>query len=189
MAEIADGRGTGRKAQVDSSNRLVTKSFQLSEAHHINQQREQAFAWPAPLVAVAATNFILYLQNLHDELAIQLYQLVGGDGTAATSVLLELFEVTGTPVGGVAFTGRNQNLSSGITPSALSQRAPAITGLTAVGESLVTARVTGLSSLIVPIPAHILIPPNKAVALRATIVGATTVDVVLTGYFGNIEFE
>lgn len=69
MSIIEDGLGTGKKAGVNSENRLLTHAVTQSLEHHANSEEKQAYHLLFQQTPTAADTCFLYLKN---DSAIQL---------------------------------------------------------------------------------------------------------------------
>lgn len=66
MSIIEDGLGTGKKAGVNSENRLLTHAVTQSLEHHANSAEKQAYHLLFQRIPTAADDCFLYLKNDND---------------------------------------------------------------------------------------------------------------------------
>ena len=63
MAQIEDGKGTGRKAEVNLENQLETFSVVETEFLHVNVDDGKAFVWNFPAYNYTGGDTVMWLRN------------------------------------------------------------------------------------------------------------------------------
>jgi hypothetical protein len=109
MAQIEDGKGTGRRAEVNSSNQLVVKA--VAETFFESASEEgKAYNWSSDLVDIDANDTVLLVKNTSDiDLHIESISIANGSVASEYTVHIPTTEVTVT---GTTVTGTNLNTAS-----------------------------------------------------------------------------
>ena len=103
---IEDGTGSGRKAEVDADNHLVTSAFTAPVLARLNEELGQVFALPLDAVAPSGATVFFIIQN-NGQSTYALYQLLLASSAAG---VFRVTKVSGTPAGGTALTSYSQNM-------------------------------------------------------------------------------
>lgn len=113
MVIIDDGKGTGRKAEVNDENQLVVKSTVQSELEHESEENGAAYNWGSDAINIDANDTVLLVKNTSDNhLHIERIE-ISGDATSEYTIHLPTVEVTVTAgSGGGVVTGTNLNTAS-----------------------------------------------------------------------------
>lgn len=113
MTQIEDGKGTGRRAQVNSDNQLVVKAVAETLFESASEQG-QSYNWSSDLVDVDGDDTVLLVKNTSDiALHIESISIANGSVASEYTVHLPTAEVTVTAgPGGAAVTGTNLNTAS-----------------------------------------------------------------------------
>ena len=106
---IEDGKGTGRKAQVNSDNQLTTFSVVETEFLSVNVNDEMAFVWDFPAYNYAAADTVMWLRN-DSNLDLHIHHIYLYSDTAT---VLSLHKPSNVTPAGTLITGCNINLTSG----------------------------------------------------------------------------
>lgn len=119
MSQIEDGKGTGKRAEVNDENQLVVAAVTESAIEHESEDG-QSYNWSSDLVDVAAVNAtVLLVKNLSDTaLHIESIAVANGALESEYTVHLPTAEVTPT---GTAITGTNLNTASSNVADALAK--------------------------------------------------------------------
>jgi len=167
---IEDGKGSGRKVQVDTANRLVTRSITIPQLEYINEDLGKV--WSIPLDAVApsgATYFFIIKNNGPHTISVCSIAMA----TSAGGVF-RVSKVTGTPVGGTGIAPSNMNLNRTDLPdSILIESGTDITGLT---ESYLIhpLYIPTNSPFVYDSDSRLIITPGTSLAFKSH--GAATVN-------------
>jgi hypothetical protein len=160
---IEDGKGTGKKAQVDGDNRLVANAITHPLLEHINEAEGSVWSVPLAAIAPSGATWFFILQNLGQS-TIAVASLVLASTVAG---VFRVSKVTGTPADGADIAPGNMNLSKTTLPESVTVYGGAsITGLT---ESylLYPLYIPANSPFVYDDVSRIFIPPGTAVALKA----------------------
>jgi len=110
MTQIEDGKGTGRRAQVNTENQLVTMSITQSELEHESEENGAGYNWSSDRVAIDANDTVLLVKNTSDTpLHVECVKIANGSVASEFTVHLPTTEVTVT---GATVTGTNLNTAS-----------------------------------------------------------------------------
>jgi hypothetical protein len=176
---IRDGTGQGNLARVDSENRLHTFSDTLELGLYVSLTKGEMFSNILSVTPAGAANCFLYISNTRPG-----YDMVIGKVTILTpnAEMVDVLKVTGTPVGGTAFTPANRNLNYTNNALGVFQYGTNITGLTASPDIL--SRFYSASNVPVMYDVYdgIVIPSNTAVGFFAKN-GAIKVDYSVVWYY------
>ena len=108
--QIEDGKGGGKRAEVNEENQLVVASVSQSELEHESEENGAGFNWSSDIVDVAGNGTVLLVKNTSDtELHIECVKISNGSLASEYTVHLPTTEVTVT---GTTVTGTNLNTSS-----------------------------------------------------------------------------
>lgn len=131
--QIEDGKGAGKSAEVDSNNRLVTKSFFESDFDDAigTITRQDGYTLTSTFATGTTDVEVISLKNISTTQNI-IIDTTEFSSTVAT--LWTLFEVTSGTAAGTTGTARNMNLDSGNTAAAR---------ITAFANASVTGTLTG----------------------------------------------
>jgi len=115
---IEDGKGKGFSAEVDSDNRLATRSTSVSEAHHISEDDGQAYMTDASTTANALTltataGAILLIRNDSDDKDLVIHIVTVSTSAAGTILILRKNDTIGTIADNNTETPENMNFTSG----------------------------------------------------------------------------
>ena len=123
--EIEDGKGSGRRAEVDKENKLSVSSTGHSESSEVSRERGATYLWTSSYSA-GTGNEVIYIKNTSTTQNLII------DKATVNSVLTGLFElnVAAGTAGGTTITGTNANLTSGNAASASSYGNASVTGIT-----------------------------------------------------------
>lgn len=109
MALIEDGKGSGRKAAVDTGFRLTVKAITEPEIEQASEDG-QAYVWATDLVNIDADDTVILVKNTSDtNLHIEAVAISNGALASEYTLHLPTTEVTVT---GVTVTGVNLNTGS-----------------------------------------------------------------------------
>jgi len=127
---ILDGKGTGYRAEVDSSNRLVTKSVSIPLEHYLLDVKGSVYTVPFTVTPNGDDHCFLAILNTSTTKVLTVHQIIvqmpsGGAVQKFTSYLMQ----TGTPSGGVEVTPVNLNTFVGSDIAATVWVGTDITGL------------------------------------------------------------
>jgi hypothetical protein len=174
--EVDDGTGQGYSAKVGSDNRLYTRTVQISEGHHINQENQKNWALPFEGVnPTAANDYIFYLRNSgNTDLYIADFRLSAD--TAATQ--LKIHSVSGVAAGGTTLVPINKTIGASPSPNAIIEYGADITGLTDDGTIYFMQLAVVDTLYHLRIGSKIRIPKGKAVALSVETPTANITGVV-----------
>lgn len=106
MAVIEDGKGSGRKAQVNDENELVTRSITESEIEHASSTGG-AYIWDSTEKDIDAGDTMLFVQNTSDTPLILDLATVNGSNVACIWTIHTGADIT-TP-SGTSIPGVNMN--------------------------------------------------------------------------------
>lgn len=113
--EIVDGKGSGRRAEVDNKHRIKTLSTQISEMHD-SAADGLAYSWSNVTYNYDAADTILLVKNTSSTRTLEIIEIdVAGD--TATEVIIHCPADVTSPTG-TAVTGVNLNRTSGLTAEA-----------------------------------------------------------------------
>jgi len=108
---IEDGKGTGKKAQVNSENQLIVSSVGQSELEHESEENGAGYNWSTNSLDLAINETLLLLKNTSDTpLHIECVKI--SNGASATQFRIHLPTTEVTLSGGTVVTGTNLNTSS-----------------------------------------------------------------------------
>jgi len=106
---IEDGKGSGRRAAVDSGNRLIVKAITEPEIEEASEDG-QAYVWSTDLVSIDAADTVLLVKNTSDtNLHIEAISISNGSTASEFTLHLPTTDVT---VAGGTVTGVNLNTGS-----------------------------------------------------------------------------
>lgn len=175
--QLEDGKGTGRKAEVNLSNQLSTFSIVETEFLSVNVNNEKAFVWDYPAYNYAALDTVMWLRNDSD-LNLHIHHIFLYCDTATVVSIHAPINVTEA---GTVITGNNINLTSGITAEA-----SAIQDETSgsIGTVLQTEYIpaNGTLSMFKEEGYELILGKNDVVAVDLTTVGTSTFGHIV-GYY------
>ena len=173
--EIEDGKGSGRRAEVDKENKLSVSSTGHSESSEVSRERGATYLWTSSYSA-GTGNEVIYIKNTSTTQNLII------DKATVNSVLTGLFElnVAAGTAGGTTITGTNANLTSGNAASASSYGNASVTGITP-GIRIDMARIPANGRATMELNDILILGLNDAVSITYT--GSTgIVDIIVTGY-------
>jgi len=108
--QIEDGKGSGKRAEVNKENQLIVKAVTIANLEHESEENGKAYNWSSKIVNVAALGTILLVKNTSDTpLHVEDISIANGSLASAYTIHLPTTEVTVT---GVTVTGTNLNTAS-----------------------------------------------------------------------------
>lgn len=175
--QLKDGKGRGYLAEVDTENRLVTRSTSESLAHGINRKTGKVWSIPFENLSPTATDdLVLYIKNTGEkDLSIDALRY---SSSAVTQISIEV--VTGTAGGSLTdVTPVSHTVGSAATPDATIKSSADITGLTQGGVIFFYQAGVADENYVDHTFSEIIIPRNQAIALSvensaASITGTIT---------------
>jgi len=167
MSILEDGTGSGRKAGVDISNRLLVKAITEPELEQASEDG-QAYIWATDLINIDANDTVLLLKNTSDT-NLHIEAILVSNGSTASEFTVHVITAVDATVTGTTVTGFNLNTGSANVAdvSAASDE----TGYSAQGTVIATLFLLAETNQTVITPGLIL-AKNKAVAVD--VVDATT---------------
>jgi archaellum component FlaG (FlaF/FlaG flagellin family) len=180
--QITDGKGSGRRVEVDGENRLTTVATTQTNDFHINQKNGKYWSCPfGPQDPDDVNDYVFYIKNTGDkDLGITDIR-VSCTGAASQ---LQINSVTGTAIGGNTITPIPRSLGSSQVISGIVEEDTNITGLTSVG-TLFYMEMTAVATLYhLKTSSNIIIPKGSAVGILVVV--ATS---IVTGVISVIELE
>jgi len=180
--QIADGKGSGKRAEVDDQNRLHTVAVTQQNDFHINEKNGKYWSCPfGPRDPTGASDYVFYIKNTGDkDLGITDIRL---SCTGAASQI-EINSVTGTAAAGTTVTPIPRNLGSSQVISGIVEDSVNITGLTSAG-TLFYMELAAVATLYhLKTSSNIIIPKGSAVGIL--VVTATS---IVTGVVSVLELE
>jgi len=161
--QIEDGKGSGKLAQVDSENRLITRAVVEEQDLHINKVNNKVWSIPFEgLNPAAGDDYVLYIKNTGTKTINMTGIRIMAD-TASTQI--EVHAVTGTASGGSAITPINRTIGASPIPDAIIESGTDITGLTSDGILyFIQCAVIG-TEYPLKVSSTIRIPQDKAMAI------------------------
>lgn len=137
-----------------------------------------------PTGTASANDYIFYLKNLSTEKRLFVKELHLGNSAES---YLELWEVTGTPVGGTAIIPKNLNLTSNKTANALAYGTTPITsGLTKIDDMIIPIRVDNATEVTHDFLGSLILGTNNAIAVRIINGTAGQIEVSLLIHFEDV---
>lgn len=131
---IEDGKGSGRKAQVNDENELVTRSITESELEHASSLG-RAYAWDSTEKDIDAGDTMLFVQNTSDTPLILDEATINGSNVACIWTIHTGADIT-TP-SGTSIAGVNMNPKFRSAPA----DAVAFSDETAVADGDIVSRI------------------------------------------------
>ena len=174
--EIEDGKGSGRRAEVDKENKLAVSSTTHSESSEMAREKGATYLWTSSYSA-GTGNEVIYIKNTSTTQNLVI------DKATVSAVLTGLFElnVAAGTAGGTTITGTNSNLTSGNAASASSYGDASVTGITP-GIRIDMARVPANGRATMELNDVLILGLNDAISITYT--GSTgIVDIIITGYY------
>jgi hypothetical protein len=173
--KIEDGKGSGRLAEVDSSQRIKTFSVTEPESTQINREGK-VWSLLQSTTAVGVGDYVFYLKNTGTvDLAVEDFEVFVG---AATTLYLDAVSGTPTFAAGVDITPIQRNLGSSKIPDATIKEDTNTTGLTNDGTIVLQRCAAANTHYYQRVESDIIIPAGQAVALRTSV--ATAVETLFT---------
>jgi hypothetical protein len=175
--QLEDGKGTGRKAEINLSNQLSTFSIVETEFLSVNANDEKAFVWDYPAYNYDAADTVMWLRNDSD-LNLHIHHIFLYSNTA-TVVQLHIPDNV-TPAGN-AITGSNINITSGITAEATAYQDETVGSQ---GTVLQTEYIpaNGTLSILKEEGYEIILGKNDVIAIDLVTVGSSTFGHIV-GYY------
>lgn len=118
MAQIEDGKGTGNRAQVDSSNRLSVKAITEPELEQASEDGN-AYIWISQNLDIDAADTLLLVKNTSDK-DLHIHHITFSSGNVATRYEVHIVTADITPAG-TTVTGFNMNTGSAKVADAISK--------------------------------------------------------------------
>lgn len=180
--EIEDGKGTGRKAEVDQDFRLRTFAVTHTGDQHVNVVGGKVWSVNVEnLSPTAADDYILYIKNTGD-VPLHISDIRLSAETAATQI--KVHGVSGPAAGGSDVTPVSRTIGSASLPTATIQSGVDITGLTDEGVLFYIQCDTVGKEEHLSTTSKIRIPKGKAIALSVE-----TATASITGTVSLVEEE
>lgn len=174
---IDDGKGTGRKAEVNLKNQLETAAVIETEFLSVNSNDEKAFVWDYPAYNYSAGDTVMWLRNDSD-LNLHIHHIFLYCDTTSVVTIHKPANVTEA---GTVIVGNNINLTSGLTAEA-----SAIRDETAgsIGPILMTEFIVANQTLTMfkEEGYELILGKNDIVAVDITTVGSSTFGHIV-GYY------
>lgn len=182
MAEqIIDGKGSGKRAKVNSYNQLVVRAISGSVEHWSNHDQEKAYHVLFDQTPTAAGDCFFYLKNTSDMDII----IEGFTCSVASAEQIEVYlGDTGTPVGGTTLTPVNANTNAGGVATGTFQAGNDITGLTQ-GSKLDKVWFTSAASTAYNFEVDVVVGTNGVFTMCAT-AGAKNVRGTIYFYYEDV---
>lgn len=137
MAQIEDGKGSGKKASVSTVQRLNVSAKTKNRLFYISRDDGLAYNAVMPSFSGTAGDYVFYLKNTAADKNLYINNI---EYHSLQAVSWKVFQVTGTAAAGTVITPVNLNLGSGRPAEVTAMGGAAtITGLT-VGNQLGTHR-------------------------------------------------
>jgi hypothetical protein len=179
---IEDGKGTGRKAEVNSENMLVTRSVTESHLSHVADDEGIAYIITVDDVGPVAGEYTLYIKNTNssDVFVVDCMTLNNVDA----DVVWKIHQVTGTAAGASVLTPINTNLSSGNTADmTVRGGAGGVTGLTSVNVLNTTFGGSANSNVCIDLRGAIILGHQNAIAVEYDAGTGGAVSITLLGHY------
>jgi hypothetical protein len=175
--QLEDGKGTGRKAEINLSNQLSTFSVVETEFLSVNANEEKAFVWDYPAYNYSAGDTVMWLRNDSD-LNLHIHHIFLYCDTATT---VSVHKPDNVVESGTVITGNNINLTSGITAEA-SAIQDEVTGV--IGTVMQTEYITanGTLSMFKEEGYELILGKNDVIAVDLTTLGTSTFGHIV-GYY------
>lgn len=164
---IEDGKGSGRKAQVDADNRLRTNSINLDQQVASNNTGD-AYNINSGNITFSAAGTLLYIKN-NEDLDLVIETIIIGQGSGTTSNIGEM-AIVRNPTGGDLISdatavsqNANRNFGSNKTLGVLAYKGKS--GGTLTGGSDAALVYVGTSGR-AAIPINLLLPKGSSVGLK-----------------------
>lgn len=164
---LEDGKGSGRQAEVNSSNQLTVKATS-EPADKFSNRSGKVWSVLASTTPVGVNDIIFYFKNTGTET----YVVTDIRASAAGASTLDIITVTGTPTftsgggNGVALTPVNRNLSRSDAMTATIIEDTDTTGLTENGVLFFIECLTANELYHLRTTSNIIIPPGQAIVLK-----------------------
>lgn len=178
MVILEDGKGTGRKAQVNTQNQLVVKATVQSEIEHESEENGSAYNWTSDTVSVDAGDTVLLVKNTSDKhLHITSIKISNGSTASEYTIHLPTTEVTVT---GTIVTGTNLNTANSnvATSSAASDETNNTQGNVLETIFLAVDRRETIST------GGLILGKNKSLAIDV-VATVTETSITIVGHFEN----
>jgi hypothetical protein len=178
-AQILDGGGSGRLADVDTDRRLATASLSTPRIAGVSANQEKAFAVPSGVIALTAAageSGILYYENTSPE-RHAVHQIHLGE---FANVRWRLYRnvAAGTLVsGGSAVVPRNLNIASPVNLGADAKSGA--DGDTVTDGEVFDAFLSEIGSLFVRLDGALIVGPSTAIAITCEPLADTEVTATL----------
>lgn len=109
--QIEDGKGTGRKAEVNTNHELIVRAITENEVERTSETEGQAYIWTSQDLDIDAADTLLLIKNDNAE-PLHVQQIIFSAGNAATRYEVHIVTADITPAGNTV-TGFNMNTNSG----------------------------------------------------------------------------
>ena len=109
--QIEDGKGSGRKAEVNDEFQLVVRAIAEAEIESVSEVQGKSYIWTSQDLNIAAAETLLLVKNDAAE-PLHISQIIFSSGNVATRYEVHIVTADITPAGGAA-TGFNMNTNSG----------------------------------------------------------------------------
>lgn len=160
---LEDGKGSGRQAEVNSSNQLTVKATS-EPADKFSNRSGKVWSVLASTTPVGANDIIFYFKNTGTET----YVVTDIRASAAGASTLDIITVTGTPTftAGSDLTPVNRNLGRSDAMTATIKEDTDTTGLTENGVLFFMECLTANELYHLRTTSNIIIPPGQAIVLK-----------------------
>jgi len=169
---MEDGRGSGRKAEVDKHYRLTTYCTVVNEVSHQSEQHGAAYTWTHDYNYDAADT-ILWLRNDSTTQNLLIDKIVMASNVATQ---VTIHSPTGTTAAGTEIIGVNLNRQSGNVALA-----------TAKGDETGNTQANVIVEALVPANIPAIMPVEGAIILGYF--DEIAVDFVTVGTMGTVTFR
>ena len=174
---LEDGKGSGKKAQVNSQNELQTFSIVETEFLSVNINAEKAFVWDYPSYDYDAGDTVMWLRNDSD-LNLHIHHIVVYSDTATVVQLHKPDNVTAT---GTPITACNLNFTSGIAEEATAYQDETVGSLGSVIQTEYVA-ANGVLTLLKEEGYELVLGRNDIIAVDLVTAGTATFGHIV-GYY------
>lgn len=166
---IDDGKGSGRKAEVNKDNQLETFAVIETEFLSVNINDEKAFVWNFPAYDYDAGDTVMWLRNDSDE-KLHIHHIYLYSDTAT---VVELHNPANVVAAGTPITASNINLTSGVTADSSAYQDETVS---AQGDVLHTEYIAanGTISILKEEGYELILGKNDIIAIDLTTAGTST---------------
>ena len=180
MTIIEDGKGTGRKAEVNEENQLVVRAINETELEHASGKLGTGFSWDSTELDIAANGTMLFVKNTGTTPLILDKAFINGDDTAPILWTVLTGNATTTPSGTVV---NEVNLNK--TFSTKNAEADAFANETAVADGDIIIRAKTLTDDMVILDLTGIVLGKGHYVQINQITESDTGSAVLFGHFEN----